>query len=477
MSRQSNTGNTLNTPQASQSKRRTSIVDILSAPPALGESGEAEEISVPYVTLLRNASSASSVVSSITKGATDQNDWQNVSLTELVEESKLIFINGDISIEEAFKRLDSHNLTSLPVEEFENDLGCITFDYSDLNTYLLLVLHKIDIDQSELELDPHFHLEKSPAQLITDIKQGKQVPVKFVCQLTNKNPFIKLNEKMDTLLMVVEILGSGVHRVAIVSNENKITGILSQRRLIRYLWDNARRFSSLDKLWQTPIDELGIGSSNVIFVYGDHPLIEALLLMSNDHISSVAVVDRQQNLLGNISITDVKHVTKSSQLYLLHKSCLHFVSVILNSRGLEDGQDSFPVFHVFPNTSLGRTIAKLVATKAHRLWIVKPRTTGSFSSPTKPALTSNDSSSSDLSVPVGGLVNLKPEVDGRGSSKLIGVISLTDILGLLASKQGNKFIDPNAARKQRRRSSSSASSKSSKSLEQFRKLSSDKFDR
>ena len=41
----------------------------------------------------------------------------------------------------------------------------------------------------------------------------------------------------------METLGNGVHRIAITNEEgNKITGILSQRRLIKYMWENARRF-------------------------------------------------------------------------------------------------------------------------------------------------------------------------------------------------------------------------------------------
>ncbi|GMM35514.1 Sds23 protein [Saccharomycopsis crataegensis] len=481
-------------------QRKTSIVDMLSTPPALAGSSPSDHDTMPTsttstaasttstststapapgdvpVSLSRNASVSSSVISTSEGSTAPPRDWQDIPLSELVEENKLIFVNGSISMEEAFKTLISHNLTSLPVEEFDNDINCITFDYGDLNTFLLLVLHKISFDLSAVEFDPHFALERQPLEYLNDIKMGKQAPIKFVCQLTSKNPFIKLNEKLDTLSSVVEILGSGVHRVAIINNENKISGILSQRRLIRYLWDNARRFPSLDSLLQTPLDELEIGStSNVIFVYGDQPLIDALVLMYNDQISSVAVVDRQQNLLGNISITDVKHVSKSSQSHLLHKSCLHFVSIILNSRGLEDGQDSFPIFHVFPNSSLGRIIAKLVATKAHRLWIVSPRPTNSFSSPSKPPLSSSDSESSTLSsastiqsIQNPAFLNLKPEMSGR-AGKLIGVVSLTDILGLLARKSSNKTIDPHAARKQRRRSSSSASSRSAKSLEQLRR--------
>ena len=39
---------------------------------------------------------------------------------------------------------------------------------------------------------------------------------------------------------------------------------------------------------------------------GDRPLKEALTLMNNEGVSSLAVVDNQYNVVGNISIVDVK---------------------------------------------------------------------------------------------------------------------------------------------------------------------------
>lgn len=53
----------------------------------------------------------------------------------------------------------------------------------------------------------------------------------------------------------------------------------------------------------------------------------------------------------------------------LWKTCFQFVGHIRTQQGIIDGQDSIPVFDVRPDTSLGFTIAKLLATKAHRVWV------------------------------------------------------------------------------------------------------------
>lgn len=64
--------------------------------------------------------------------------------------------------------------------------------------------------------------------------------------------------------------------------------------------------------------------------------------MNNEGITSVAVVDNGLNVIGNISTADVRLLTNASSLPLLKSTCIHFISVILTERGVENGKDSFP---------------------------------------------------------------------------------------------------------------------------------------
>lgn len=75
---------------------------------------------------------------------------------------------------------------------------------------------------------------------------------------------------------------------------------------------------------------------------GDEPLKDALRLMHSQGLTSIPVVDNGFNVVGNISSADVKLLTNSTNLPLLKRSCIHFVSVILSERGMIDGKDSFP---------------------------------------------------------------------------------------------------------------------------------------
>lgn len=511
--------------------RKTSIVELLSSPPPLPNTPDTQfnnlnlNEDINSFSLSRNTSISSKNSSILNNGI----DWCDIPLHDLAESNKLISINSDYSIQKAYETLINHDLTSLPIlNDLEDLSNCLTFDYSDLNTYLLLIMNKINLnDLSLIDIDND---DKSPQDklnyvinIINKAKRGEEVPVDFIIKLHPKNPFLKFDCN-DNLLKAMEALGNGVHRVAItnkIDNKENIIGILSQRRLIKYMWENARRFPSLDFYLNSTLQDLKIGSNNPITIYEDQLLIEALQKMFFERVSSLAVIDKNKLLIGNISIVDVKNVSSSKNSNLLFKSVINFIGYKLTQKGIEEGQDQFPIFHVNNQSSLGRVIAKLVATQSHRLWIVenRPSISHSISGPSSNII-NTDKSNNNTNVNVNTNANkpnintnqlnslsptsiesaLQPfpsisninfddnnnnnksvessfiqqtqqsslqsqsqqsitnETNGR-PGKLIGVVTLTDILGLFATLKLNngKKIDPQFARNQRRRSSTTSS--------------------
>lgn len=229
---------------------------------------------------------------------------------------------------------------------------------------------------------------------------------------------------------------------------------------------------------------------------GDKPLATALEMMHNEGVSSIPVLDAQNNVIGNISHVDVRvsttlHsvllvtnytsqlLTKSTSLPLLRSSCIHFISVILSERGVNDGKDSFPVFHVNPFSTLAHTVAKLVATRSHRMWVVdtpSPASSGPSTPAIQPTVLVPPSPITPLPVSLSGPTPVNTtaptHLAGTGavapaisasaipgaslSGRLSGVISLTDILNVFARASGLHPHDPDEARRARRRSSSSS---------------------
>lgn len=406
-------------------------------------------------------------------------DWSDIILADLTESNKLISINCSYSVQKAFETLVSHNLTSLPVScsSSPSELtNCLSFDYSDLNTYLLLIMNKIgasDLNLSEIADEngnPDFLTMEQKKEIFTNIinkaKKGEEVPVDFIVKLHPKTPILRVKES-DSLLKAVEAFGNGVHRVAIIDHANKISGILSQRRTLKFFWENARRFPSLEFLLNSTLQDLKVGSTLPITIQGDQPLIEALQKMFDERVSSLAVIDKNKSLVGNISIVDVKNVSSTKNSHYLFKPVTNFISYNLSQKGIEKGQDQFPIFHVNQQSSLGRVIAKLVATQSHRLWIVENRVSqyGSVSGASGTPSTVEATLASDLSFSgnPSALPTMQPDSGRPG--KLIGVVTLTDILGLFAQHRSGVKLDPQTARNHRRRSSTSTTRSSIESAQ------------
>ncbi|KAJ5736922.1 uncharacterized protein N7483_002047 [Penicillium malachiteum] len=429
-------------------------------------------------------------------------DWREISIGELISPDELRFVEMDTGIEEATNLLIDSGAAVLLIRESPQDKSAVaTFDYSDLNAYLLLA--------AGLAFPPEAH-RASYDEIARKAQEGEKIPLRDVKGLgVEKEPLITLPASAN-VLTAVETFGGGVHRVVVTkeSQDNEVVGIFSQFRLVKFLWENGRSFPVIEELYPQSLRDLRIGSQNVISINGDKPLSEALQVMNSEGVSSLVVVDNHFNVIGNISTTDVKLLTRSSSLPLLHNTCTHFISVILSTRGLIEGKDSFPVFHVNPGSTLAHTVAKIAATRSHRLWVTDPASPSSSGPPTPshsavhiplatPPLGALPTATSAISPPPSPLpqsagyapsppsyttphhptppqppyphsptpginTTLAPSIPAsalpgaRLSGKLVGVVSLTDILNLHARASGLSPADPAESRRRRRSSSTSS---------------------
>ncbi|KAK4556455.1 cell separation during budding [Recurvomyces mirabilis] len=404
-------------------------------------------------------------------------DWRTVQVGEIIDPSEVRFVELNTSIEDTTKLLIRSGAPNVVLmrESRKTRTAIGAFDYSDLNAYLLLVLGLSQPDEQA-------------QQLADRARSGEAIP------LSDLNDHLGAREEpaflphTADLTRAVEVLGGGSHRVVINKDgTSEAIGVLSQLRLVRFFWENHQNFTSTEQLYARSLKELELGGKHMLAINGDKPLSDALRLMHDEGITSIPILDSHQNVVGNISHVDVRLLTDTSSIPLLSQSCIHFISVILSERGLWDGKDSYPVFHVTPFSTLAHTVAKLCATRSHRMWIVDAPSP-STSVPPSPGIHAtappfNSASTMHLTAPSahlaspprnaagselssgplhgsmgGGMsVNASQITGATMSGRLMGVVSLTDVLNLFARASGLSPGDPEEMRKRRRRSSSSSS--------------------
>ncbi|KAF9925469.1 cell separation during budding [Linnemannia zychae] len=235
------------------------------------------------------------------------------------------------------------------------------FDYGDLMTYLLLLLKKMDVPLEDQTMEMR--------DLIQRTSRSQNVPVKLASDLSGKDPFctVHVEERLGT---IVHDFGLGIHRVAVMDDDGNMKGILSQSSTLDYLMRHLSEYPQLQPVMQKSLQQCGLSHGRVLSVNGDEKVLEALISMSTNGVSSLAVLDDQGVLLGNISMTDIKHIMKNLRTSWLWITCFQLVCKIRLSQGVENGEDQYPVLDVNAKSTFGYTLSKLQATKAHRMWVV-----------------------------------------------------------------------------------------------------------
>lgn len=135
------------------------------------------------------------------------------------------------------------------------DMACDTFDYNDLNAYLLVVLGLASPDEDKVE---------AYTEIAKKAREGTKIPLRDIGMLAKKAPLVTLPESQD-LSKAVEIFAGGVHRILIVQ-ENLVVGILSQLKLVRFLWENGSSFPVIDQLYPILLRDLQIGTHHAIAI-------------------------------------------------------------------------------------------------------------------------------------------------------------------------------------------------------------------
>jgi len=188
------------------------------------------------------------------------------------------------------------------------------------------------------------------------------VTTTFIQDLSRRNAFIPVVGS-DSLWKVCEILAKGVHRVPVVDEKGDVTNIISQSSIIAFLHQHA---SELKGEFSKTNSELNIGTKPVMSDNQNTSAIETFRLMDNKKISGVAVVDDNGKFVGNTSASDLKLFMNTLSLDLLKLPINSFLKAI---RQESVDLDKVPTISCTTNDSLSLLVAKLYATKVHRMFI------------------------------------------------------------------------------------------------------------
>jgi len=269
-----------------------------------------------------------------------------LTLQDVMGDQRIISVKSEDNLSSLFQTLRANNVLGVGVVEGQSLRGFV--DVYDILSFLIISATQ---GKEEVTLD----------EIKTFLNNYKDVAKAFrVGNLVNLsgNDQLKVLPESAKIVDAMRIFANEIHRIAVSDSTGAAVGILSQSDIIHHF---AHRGASLGRLVDQPIENLDIGTGDILKVNETSLLFEALQQMRLNRVSAAAVVDHRGFLTSNLSVSDLKTVDPESlaSLTIPVKEFLYmtygFPKPPICVRGWET------VEHV---------MLKIMVHQVHRVWVV-----------------------------------------------------------------------------------------------------------
>jgi CBS domain-containing protein len=250
---------------------------------------------------------------------------------------KVLFLDQTYTINEALRLLFANAVLSAPVINNESRLCTGMIDALDMLGYVLSV--PMDSPTWAAEVMLRFN-----------------TPIYRAIDFSGRDPVITVNDTLRLSDTINLYFRKGVHRILVQNSTSNIVGILAQSDVLKLLQ------LIMETSPTTDISQLGTRSvsefefpDKVICIQSTASLLAAFQLIITNRVSSVAVVNENGSIAGNISATDFQNINSTNFTAL---------GTILQQYLTVD-----PAF-VRPKTSLLGAIRLMNEQNVHRVYVV-----------------------------------------------------------------------------------------------------------
>lgn len=255
---------------------------------------------------------------------------------------------------EAFKSLIENHISAAPVQNTENGQYQFFIDLSDM------LAHAVDI-LTENEIKEGFDPE------ISQIEFSRYT----VAQLAGYSPtnrFIEISGETNLKEAMQVMVDMGVHRLVLKDSDNgELVSILSQSQVVSVLYPYVKQFAFSKKT----VGELKLGYRQTGTVSTEIATKEAFKKLHAARFDGLAVTDEKDNLVGNISISDLSLIGYDGSMF---KRLMWPLSKFLEGRLAKPHSHKAKhglagILSVSPQDSIQDVFNKFHQTEVHRLYI------------------------------------------------------------------------------------------------------------
>jgi len=262
-----------------------------------------------------------------------------------LKKSQLYMIYPNDTVAKALELLAENQILSAPVLDDVNNQVLGSVDVLDLASFIV----SIYTEHKSGGL-PHLYNPQ-------DFEKRFSEPVIRLINSSKRDPFVPVFAYSSIAYVISQIFQTGIHRVAVLDNNCKIVGQISQSDIIQLIYQNPRPFKNLTS---RRLIDLNLDLGPVVSVHESAFLIEALRAILNFGISGLAVVDSNGRLINNLSVSNFKGITKQN-FFKMEES----IEFLFSSRA-----EKIPPVTCTMDTTLEEVIVKLATNRVHRIFVV-----------------------------------------------------------------------------------------------------------
>jgi len=262
-------------------------------------------------------------------------------------------VHSDYPVKDAFELMVRKKVLSLPIFDTVHRKYNNFIDMVDIVCFCIKHFSKKEL----IDLDMDFILESK--EIFEKFKCGD------ICDLSGRNAYLPV-ESTAPLKVAIDLMSKwNVHRIPVIDAEGTLISILTQSKIIEYIYNNLNDLGDLS----IPLNQLkNIGNTNVVTISKDALTIDAFKLIQENNISAVGVVNKIGILEGNISVSDMKMVGYDG--HLLSRMFLPvetFIEMIPKNPNIQIFNN---ILCVRDTTTLEETITKFYLSKVHRIYMI-----------------------------------------------------------------------------------------------------------
>jgi len=259
----------------------------------------------------------------------------------------VIVAQTDETIASVFKKLIDNSILSLPLLDITTSKYIAFIDMFDILAYVVDVL-RMDIKEHEKWVLSN---------------QFQHTSCVMLPNRSLRNPWVIVAEDAPLQGAINTMVSSGAYRLAVVDSMGRFSSVLSQSRLVRFL---ANRNLEMGSLGDFSVQSLGLGTSGkLVTIRHDEKILNAFMKIYEEHVSGVGVLDDNGRIVGNISVSDLKDVGFTGDMFgKVYETAKVFLRRKIEGLGIPK------LVWTYNTSPLRDVLYRLRANGIHRVYIV-----------------------------------------------------------------------------------------------------------